>query len=131
MSSHGRDGDGSPDVTARVMQRLGYVQADAQRARSLRMRTLWLRIVQGMTMVSAAVLGAIWWFGGHAPAPSQPAMVETLRSQVVRSQSDLNGLFAALPRLPQTSVVVQVEGPMPADPPSASLLEAAPEFRSY
>jgi hypothetical protein len=118
---------GAPDVTARVMQRLGYVQADGRAARALRRRRAWTRFVQGAIVLSAVALGAIWWFGGTAPARSRTPVVETLRSTVTRGARGLDGFFAGLPRMPQTSVA---DSPDEADATDATL-EHIPQLRSY
>lgn len=144
MSTHGRDdalpggsggspgfagSSGAPDVTARVMQRLGYVQADGRKARALRRRAAFTRVVQGAIVLSAVALGAIWWFGGSAPACSRTPVVETLRSTVTRGASGLDGFLAGLPRMPQTSVVDTLDGA--SSETISSTLDHSPQLRSY
>lgn len=135
MSGQGRDSEGSPDVTARVMQRLGYVDASAAHARQLRRRTAVVRLLQGLTVLSAIVLGAVWWFDGAMPAQRGPEVVESLRGSVTRGTSELHGFLAALPRLPRVDESSMLRGVRfdersNVETPSASL-ENAPQLRSY
>lgn len=127
-------GSAGPDVTARVMERLGYRQAPAPRARLLRWRAGAVRLLQGTIILSALVLGAVWWFDGGLPARRAPEVVDTLRNSLARGTSDLHGFFAALPRMPGAQEVVAERAALDplADPapPSASL-EGAPQLRSY
>lgn len=129
MTAHGGDARRNPDVTARVMQRLGYVQADERRARAIRRRTYAVRVLQGTIILSAVALGTVWWFGGAEPAHRTPEVVGTLRGSVTRGAGSLDGFLAGLPRMPQTSVMpVDTQGEQPAPAPS---LENAPQLRSY
>lgn len=135
MSTHGRDAGDSPDVTARVMQRLGYVNASAAHARQLRRRTAVVRLLQGLTVLSAIVLGAVWWFDGAMPAQRGPEVVESLRGSVSRGTSELHGFLAAMPRLPRVDDPsslqgVQFDDRSHVETPSASL-ENSPQLRSY
>ncbi len=132
MSTHGRDSNETPDVTARVMQRLGYENATRARARELRRRTAVVRLLQGVIVLSAVVLGAIWWLDGSQPASRGPAVVETLRGGLARGTSELHGFVAALPRLPSETQAALVGATMDASAelPSAAL-DNAPQLRSY
>ncbi|MBL9141877.1 MAG: hypothetical protein JNK53_08425 [Phycisphaerae bacterium] len=129
----GRDGEangsGAPDMTARVMAQLGYVQANSKQARIARRRAAFVRMLQGVIVLSAVTLAAAWWFGGSKSMQRGPEVVDTLRGSVTRGAGDLGGFLAGLPRLPQTRVVSEGEASL-EQPPSASL-EGAPQLRSY
>lgn len=146
MSSHGRTPGQNPgqtpgrmngefpDMTARVMQQLGYVQADPRKARALRRRAGLVRLLQGVIVLSAVALGAVWWFSGSVPVRRSPEVVDTLRGSLARGAGELDGFLAGLPRLPKSKAIgeadVTLDASLVAQPPSAAL-EGAPQLRSY
>ncbi len=133
-NSPGRMNGEFPDMTARVMQQLGYVQTDPRKARALRRRAGLVRLLQGVIVLSAVALGAVWWFSGNTPVRRSPEVVDTLRGSLARGAGELDGFLAGLPRLPKSKATaeadVTLDASLSAQPPSAAL-DGAPQLRSY
>lgn len=121
----------TPDFSGSVMRRLGYERvADQRAARRLRTRRVATRAAQAAVVLAACTLGLVWWWTSTPAAEPRVAVGDALRGSFAQGAGQLDGLFAAMPRAPMTSVLrASNEGPM-SELPSATL-ENAPQLRSY
>lgn len=97
---------GAPDITATVMQRLGYRQVTCEsERRSWRRRTTAMRALQAATVATALALCAAWWLGGFDRSRTRPAVGEALRGSVARGAGQLDAILLGLPKVPSKSPV--------------------------
>lgn len=97
---------GAPDITASVMQRLGYRQVTCEAERcSWRRRTIAVRVIQAATVATALALCAAWWLGGFDDTRTRPAVGEALRGSVARGAGRLDAILLGLPQVPAKSPV--------------------------
>ncbi len=128
MTAHDPAGP-APDVTASVMQRLGYRRAASpSERRTLRARRVAVRIAQAGIVLAAVALGVVWW-GGRPAERSQPAVGDALRGSVVQGAGRLDAILLGMPRVPSTSAVQSADAERASAPAPAA--DPAVQVRTY
>ncbi len=122
----------SPDVSARVMARLGYARAaSADDARRIRVRRAAVMAGQACVVLAACALGVVWWWTRDDASRNAVPVTDVLRGTVAQGSGQIDRVIGAMPRVPQTSTL-RASGAVEQAPdaPSAAL-ENAPQLRSY
>ena len=126
-----RTASGSPDVTASVMQRLGYRHAsDAGELRAMRRRRVVRAAATGTVALAACAAAFAWWMGATRPERTQPAVGDALRGSLVQGAGKLDPILLGMPHAPRTSALQADDATRVADAP-AKPGDAAPHVRSY
>ena len=129
--SNGRAERGSPDVTASVMQRLGYRRAaSAAELRAMRRHRVMLAVAKVSMVLAACALGAAWWMGASRGDRSQPAVGDALRGSLVQGAGKFDPILLGMPHAPRTSALGTPDATRVADAP-AKPGETSPHVRSY
>lgn len=132
MTMEGSRDPASPDVSARVMARLGYARAgSAADLRRIRARRAAVMAGQACVVLAACALGVVWWWTRDDASRQAVPVTDMLRGSVVQGSGQIDRVIGAMPRVPQTSTL-RTAGTAEAAPdaPSAAL-ENAPQLRSY
>ena len=129
MTMEGRN-TASPDVSARVMARLGYERApSAADAHRLRARRAVVLAAQASVVLAACTLGLVWWWSRDDAHRTGIAMGDALHGSLLQGSGQIDRVIAAMPRA-RTAAGLRTNDGVTADLPSATL-ENAPQLRSY
>lgn len=132
MTMDGPRDTASPDVSARVMARLGYARAESPaELRRIRARRAAVMAGQACVVLAACALGVVWWWTRDDASRHAVPVTDVLRGSVAQGSGQIDRVIGAMPRVPQTSTL-RTAGTADAvpDAPSAAL-ENAPQLRSY
>lgn len=132
MTMEGPRDPASPDVSARVMARLGYARAQsAADARRIRFRRAAVLAGQACVVLAACALGVVWWWTRDDASRRAVPVADMLRGSVAQGSGQIDRVIGAMPRVPQTSTLrTAATADAAPDAPSAAL-ENAPQLRSY
>ena len=129
--SGGRAERGAPDVTAFVMQRLGYRRAaSAAELRALRRQRVMRAVAKGAVVLAVCALGAACWFGASRGDRAQPAVGDALRGSLVQGAGKFDPILLGMPHAPRTSALESSDATRVADAP-AKPGETSAHVRSY